>query len=429
MHEVDKKLELQKNQLINNILVVFSGLATILLAVSLYRITDFGWHPTMGFHAFLLGLIYIVAYIRKSLSTKIKISFILFVFYSVALAGLTTYGVLAGSQILFLVAPVIATAIVNLRLGFIIIGMSTIAIAVVGTLIVQGKWNYDFDVLRFASSTSIWLALIAAYLCLSIIAVLVISNVQKNIYQNLATIEKQRKELNQLNISKDKLFSVIAHDLRNPLKGLSTYLTLLSEGEIELSKEEKEQIFKTLLKESSNTAALLDNLLTWASAQIGAIKIEKTHLNVNDTCYESVVALKGLANEKRQALEIKVPKELTLFGDESSLKIVIGNLVSNAIKFTPENGKITVSAEKNKDDTIISVTDTGIGMKSDVFDKLFTENDFQTSYGTNNETGTGLGLNICAELMEKQGGSISAESVEGEGTTFHLSISNSFSNS
>lgn len=423
--EVEKQLAIQKNNLIDHILVVFSALVTILLAVSLYRITEFGWHPTMGLHIFLVVLIYSMTYFRQSFSAKIKLSFILSMFFIVALAGLSVYGILAGSQILFVIAPVVATAFVDSRLGFIIIGISVTAISLVSVLIVKGLWTYEFDLLKFATSTSVWLALITAYLCLSTIAVLVISNVQKHFYLNLLTIEQQRKELDQANISKNKLFSVIAHDLRTPLKGLSNYLTLLSEGEIELSEKEKDEIFRSLLKDSSSTAALLDNLLTWAGAQIGAIKIENTHLKVNETCHESVAALMGMANEKKITIEICTTENLTLYTDESSLKIVIGNLVSNAIKFTPEGGKITIAAEKNSDDnnTIISIADNGVGMKKEVLDTLFIDNNFQTSYGTNNERGIGLGLNICAELMAKQGGSIKADSVEGEGTTFYLSIS------
>jgi len=228
-------------------------------------------------------------------------------------------------------------------------------------------------------------------------------------------IELQKTDLEEANTMKNRMFSVIAHDLRGPFGQLKMGLMLLEEGN--LSPEERTEITAMLNRDHVNTSALLDNLLKWSIAQKGEMIYEPTTHAIQPLVAENIGLLSKEAVRKEVRLFNKVPDSLTAYFDKNMIQTVLRNLMSNAIKFTQVGDRITIDGKRIGDFVSISVEDTGVGIPEDKVNKLFKKNKNFTTYGTDNEKGSGLGLELCYELVVKNRGTIVVSSVEGEGTT------------
>lgn len=239
---------------------------------------------------------------------------------------------------------------------------------------------------------------------------------------NEEKIKKINTELTESNKTKDKFFSIIAHDLRGPLSGIAQLMEILSTDYAEMDEDEKIEIVTEAARASNSTYALIENLLEWSRIQAGRIPFEPTMIdlstlvNIVETLYNQNIKKKGIN------LKVTVEPETTVFADKDMTETVLRNLISNAIKFTPKNGSILVNSETNQKLTTIKVQDSGIGMDQSTIDKLFRIDVSHTSVGTENEPGTGLGLILCKELVEKQGGKIWVESKIDEGSTFYFTL-------
>lgn len=228
--------------------------------------------------------------------------------------------------------------------------------------------------------------------------------------------------LESINNTKDKFFSIIAHDLKNPFNTLIGFSELLIMA-LRKGNFDKSSNFANIMKGSAEQGlALLENLLEWAKTKTGEIKYSPNNINVDKLLNNSYDLLKGSAQSKNIILKVesKIEKEIVL--DKEMIKTVIRNLVTNAIKFTPNNGSIKMSAMEEENQIIFSVADNGLGMSQENVDKLFKIDHSFTTVGTNKEKGTGLGLILCHEFVEKHGGKIWVESKIGVGTTFSFSI-------
>ena len=233
-------------------------------------------------------------------------------------------------------------------------------------------------------------------------------------------IELQKTDLEEANTMKNKMFSVIAHDLRGPFGQLKMGLMLLEEGD--LSAEEQAEITSMLSRDHVNTSALLDNLLKWSIAQKGEMIYEpKTH-PIHPLVAENTSLFSKEAARKEVLLFNRVPDSLTAYFDCNMIQTVLRNLISNAIKFTEAGDRITIDGKRIGDAVSISVQDTGLGIPEENVNKLFKKNKNFTTYGTDNEKGSGLGLELCYDLVVKNKGSIRASSVEGSGTTISFTI-------
>ncbi|PLX20798.1 MAG: hybrid sensor histidine kinase/response regulator, partial [Salinivirgaceae bacterium] len=179
---------------------------------------------------------------------------------------------------------------------------------------------------------------------------------------------------------------------------------------------------KIINNTAQNTLDLLSNLLDWSRIQSGKIDFNPNTINLNKTAKSPVVLLEASYLEKEINTSIEIPEDLTVFADELMLKTIVRNLLSNAIKFSYTNDSIKIAAKKDENDILISVADTGIGIEKEVLEKLFRIEDSFSTKGTNNETGTGLGLILCKEFVEQHGGKIWVESTFGEGSTFYFTI-------
>jgi signal transduction histidine kinase len=233
-----------------------------------------------------------------------------------------------------------------------------------------------------------------------------------------AQLEEAEEKQKELNAEKDKFFSIIAHDLKSPFAGIMGYTNLLKEDFDDLSKEEIKEFISSLDKLSKNTFKLIENLLDWARLQTGKMKCEPVKLQL----YESVLNATSLVSANADRKEIVIINQIDetpyVKADERMLNSILENFLSNAIKFTPRNGSITISSNIVNVYNEITVADTGIGMRPETLEKIFRIDSNHTTLGTENEKGTGLGVILCKEMIERQGGALKIESEVGVGTKF-----------
>ncbi|MCB8964333.1 MAG: tetratricopeptide repeat-containing sensor histidine kinase [Bacteroidales bacterium] len=238
---------------------------------------------------------------------------------------------------------------------------------------------------------------------------------------NIKLLESE-KSLKELNATKDKLFSIIAHDLRNPFNALMGFSDLLERNYSLLSEEERLEYIGVISDSTQNLYKLLDNLLQWTRAQTGAITYTPENFKLRNLVVQETEILIPSSEKKKINLSISIDENTTVLADKNSIATVIRNLVSNAIKFTPSNGKIEIGAHRTDKSILVSVTDTGVGINSEDLEKIFMVDSSFTTKGTANETGTGLGLLLCKEFVEKNNGKIWVDSTKGKGSTFYFTL-------
>jgi len=244
---------------------------------------------------------------------------------------------------------------------------------------------------------------------------------QKEEIQNFA------HKLKKANKTKDKFFSIIAHDLKSPFNALLGFSELLLENHKEYNDETRETYIRLINEGSIKTYNLLENLLTWAQSQTGRIKFTPEKISTLTIIKETISLLKETAGNKRISLITDIEKDLLVNVDKNMINTVMRNLLSNAIKFTPKRGEITIKSRAIRDKSNqafaeISVRDSGVGISPEIQAKLFKITENVTTKGTEAETGTGLGLIICKEFIDKHGGKIWIEGEAGKGSEFLFTI-------
>jgi PAS domain S-box-containing protein len=249
-----------------------------------------------------------------------------------------------------------------------------------------------------------------------------LKNAEERIRKQKEEIEEQTEILRNLNATKDRLFSIIAHDLRNPFHSILGFADLMTK---KIGTDEPEQLkqYLEMMKFSTHSAyQLLENLLEWARAQTNQVVFSPESIPLREFI-EEVVQLQAIhASNKRIEMKMEVGKEATAFADRNMLNTVLRNLISNAIKFTKEEGKVKIEAHKDKDLMHIRISDTGIGIPEEKLKTLFDLEAVNSTAGTSGETGTGLGLQVCYEFMKMNQGTIQVSSTPGKGSTFQLTL-------
>ena len=236
-------------------------------------------------------------------------------------------------------------------------------------------------------------------------------------------IRKSNEELKKLNTEKDKFFSILAHDLRSPFNGFLGLTQVMSENLPAFTTDQLQKIAVMMRKSATNLYDLLGNLLDWSGMQRGLTSFTPTSLLLFSKISESIVLPLQAAANKDITFNIEIPDDLAVFADENMLNGIIRNLVNNAVKFTPKGGNICISAKPGIDDQIeISIKDSGIGMNQNMINNLFRLDENTSRKGTEGETSTGLGLIICKDFIEKHGGKLWVESIEGKGSTFYFTL-------
>lgn len=236
--------------------------------------------------------------------------------------------------------------------------------------------------------------------------------------QSSDELKKIAEELKHLNTTKDKFFSIIAHDLKNPFITILGFSDLLLTDYSDLSDDERKFYLEEMKKSAEVSHNLLQNLLQWSRSQTGRIDFHPSEIPFSNLVKVNLELLETTAARKGITIEYEIQNNLNVFADEDMLNTVIRNLITNAIKFTDRDGKITVRAEEQGKYAEIRVVDTGVGMDDKTLSNLFRLDISHTSFGTNSEAGTGLGLILCKEFIEKQGGKIWVESEIGKGSKF-----------
>lgn len=236
-------------------------------------------------------------------------------------------------------------------------------------------------------------------------------------------IKKINAALEESNKSKDKFFSIIAHDLRNPFVTLLGFTEMLVEDYYDFSDDEKISYLKEIQKTSKSSHELLDNLLQWSRSQTGMVKYSPSKINLYNVVAENYTLVKKSAEIKNIELKSEIDENVSLIADEDMVSTILRNLITNAIKFTPKEGRITTSAKEVENNFIqVSVSDTGIGIEPERIEKIFRIDSAESTDGTEGEKGSGLGVILSKEFVEKHGGKIWVESQVGVGTTFHFTL-------
>jgi PAS domain S-box-containing protein len=235
-------------------------------------------------------------------------------------------------------------------------------------------------------------------------------------------LKKSQKQLKELNATKDKFFSIISHDLKNPFGQLVGFSELIMKS-LEKGNYDKIYDFSRVIYDSSHHGMkLLENLLQWSRAQTGRIRFKPVELNLKQVVEATMDSVRSAALKKNIELQNLITEQTVLEADEDMLQTILRNLISNALKYSRPGGDIQIYSIENEGYILISVNDNGIGMKPETADNLFNIAQNVSVKGTANETGTGLGLILCKEFAEKHGGSISVESAYGKGSTFTLEL-------
>jgi len=231
-------------------------------------------------------------------------------------------------------------------------------------------------------------------------------------------LKESKKELQELNASKDKFFSIISHDLRSPFNSIIGFSEILYNEAEAFSKAEIKEMAESIFKTSRETYNLLNNLLEWSTTQTGRIRFEPAKTGIYDIVIGIIDLLNDNAKKKDIAISVDIPLQLKVFADLRMISTVIRNLLSNAIKFTHKKGSIKIEARDAGKSVEISVADTGVGINKKDIDKLFRIDTNFSNPGTGNEKGTGLGLILCKEFIVMNNGDIRVESKIGKGSRF-----------
>lgn len=233
---------------------------------------------------------------------------------------------------------------------------------------------------------------------------------------------QSEENLLELNRKKDKFFSIIAHDLRNPIQSILLGSFILKSDVLKMTRADLKKHIEGIDSSIRKLADLLENLLQWSRSQLGNLKSQPENFDLSEITNETIDLFLQTAERKDIVLYSEVAEQTNIYADINMVKTIIRNLVSNALKFTPRGGEIKITANENKENINISVADNGVGIKQEDLRKLFRIDSGFSSQGTEEESGTGLGLILCKDFVEKMNGQIWVDSIVGKGTSFSFSL-------
>ncbi|MGM0532119.1 MAG: hybrid sensor histidine kinase/response regulator, partial [Bacteroidota bacterium] len=234
-------------------------------------------------------------------------------------------------------------------------------------------------------------------------------------------ISSQAETLRELNETKDKMFSVISHDLRAPLGGIKSMLDLIYEDNSE-KLEISRRSLDSLKNAADQTYNLLENLLYWSRSQRGNLVNNPEVINIYELVLENIELLRTMSKNKNIELLNKVDEDIYAYADRNMIKTVLRNLIINAIKFTDEKGTVSISCKESNGKVEIEVADNGIGIQQSNLEKILNHKEYYTTFGTKREKGSGLGLNLCIDFIQRNNGELFIDSEYGKGSTFTFTL-------
>ena len=248
------------------------------------------------------------------------------------------------------------------------------------------------------------------------------NRINKQLEIQAVTLHEQKHDLEELNKTKDKFFSIVSHDLRGPITSFFGISPLIKSFVKSKKTDDLLEVAEDIDKSVRQLSDLLDNLLSWATQQQTQIPYHPEDLDLNHVANRVQQNLQNVAQSKSIELSVDVPAGVRAHADRNTTETIIRNLMSNALKFTPREGKVTISASQEGDKTLISVSDTGVGMNQEQLDKIFQLKGTPSQYGTDGERGLGLGLQLVKEFTQLNQGELTIQSEEGKGSTFSFSL-------
>ena len=234
-------------------------------------------------------------------------------------------------------------------------------------------------------------------------------------------ISRQAETLRDLNATKDKMFSVISHDLRAPLGGIKSMLDLMYEDQ-QQNRQISSRSLDSLKNAADQTYNLLENLLFWSRSQRGKLVNDPEKINIYDLIIENLELLQTMSDNKQLEIDNRVDKDASAVGDRNMIKTVLRNLINNAIKFTHEKGRITIDCEVKDGMAEVSVADNGTGIQKQNLEKILNMKEYYTTFGTRREKGSGLGLNLCIDFIRRNNGELYIDSEYGKGSMFTFTL-------
>jgi len=397
----------------------YTGMAPVTYTCSLISVFIF-----IGFYLYSL--------LRKKLYliSRVSFTYILFVFYPFYwFINGGSFGGVQYFSIFFLI--ILLTTMPGRKSVFIILYFITI----IGLFIVE--YFYPKLLYVFPDRADRYIDLIISYLIFYFVILIVLNIFMKQYREANFTLEKQKEELQiarkeletanlelwESNKTKDKFFSIIAHDLKSPFTAMLGFSLQLSRNYNETAEIDRKEYFDVLHKNINNTYKLLENLLVWSRSQRGRIDFTPEQLNLYDLLKEIINLSRFSSEQKLIVINNEVHPNITVYADRYMLSTIIRNLLSNAIKFTSKGGCISIEATQSKDGAVeICVIDNGVGISDEMQIKIFDISENTSTKGTENEKGTGLGLIICKEFVEQHHGKIWVESKTISGSKFVFTI-------
>ncbi|MDT3402197.1 sensor histidine kinase [Mucilaginibacter terrae] len=325
-------------------------------------------------------------------------------------------GIDGPTDLFFILTMVVMIAVIPIRYYWLLI---TFHFTIILTLHSVQFMNPNLVPYSYASVDNRYIDMTSAYV---IVIILILCNfyfIRHNYETERKSAEQKAAMMKLLNEEKNKLFSIISHDLRAPLTNVQNYLELMNE--IDLSQAEQTDIKDKLLSSTRNTLDLLNNVLSWSKSQMEGLKFKTTTLSVHELLLPQLLLFTNIAQNKKIKIEISIDHDLKIVGNGDMLQLIMRNLINNAIKFTAPGGRIIVSARQEGNYGLMLVKDTGTGKPIKLSNNIFYLNSESTK-GTANEKGVGLGLVLCKEFTEVQNGQIWFECDSVSGTTFFVEL-------
>jgi len=363
----------------------------------------------------IIGFLYYQARFKRRVSMGIAISS----FLAIALLSVNYFysGGVRGATLLSLILAFILIIIISPK-KFYLIWIALSILAGLGLLWVEYRYP-DTIQMTYSDRKGLFIDIAYTFGTGIVVSFFSVFYLKEAYNAEKESADYKRIELTRLNEEKLKLFSIIAHDLQTPLSSLYSYVRLVANDQF--SGDERKQVERGLANALHGTQEMLSNLLVWSQDQLRGAHITVTPLRLKTVLTPVIDIQRIYAGQKGITLETCIDESLSVLADRDMIHLIVRNLINNAIKFTPSDGKIRVSASRSHARCEITVEDNGIGIPQEQQESLFSLKT-RSTYGTNNERGIGLGLFLCREYAAAQNGSISFTSVPGKGTCFCLSL-------
>jgi signal transduction histidine kinase len=435
---LEKAISQSINEIVDFSIVLGAVLGSLVFASTIPKIEPGELILQFVINLLIIGSLITIAIFRKRIQPEIKAYIVLLILFIITFIDLLLYGLLSANKIFFVAIPLFSNMVFHIKKTiqiFIFANLlfSAIAYSIIFEVnpLLQSIDKQSYDALEWFIN----------YLELLLLATIILvlfnhfssaiiksynkldtykNNLEQLVESRTLELKKKNKELKQLNATKDKFFQILGHDIKAPMSQIISIVDVLKNDSQDLPENMRGKLLNKVTESSFQGLKLLDNILEWAMLQTGQLTFKPEKIEINELITGVVKFLHESAREKNITITNNIDQKIEAYADSNMLKTVFRNLISNAIKFTPEDGKISLNAVLHENGYLFSVKDTGIGMDQETINKLFKIEEKVSTRGTYNEQGTGLGLLLCQEFIEKHGSKIWVESTIGHGSSFQF---------